>query len=245
MNPTLEVYGDLEALSRAAAAYVERATGTARAAGRGATTIVLSGGSTPRRLFGLFAGEYRERLPWKTIHLFWSDERFVPYDDPESNYGAARALFVDAVGIPPQNVHPVETDLATPAEAADAYESAIASTADPSTRILFDVALLGLGGDGHTASLFPGHEMKTGRLAAAVRGPAWRPPRERVTLTYEALNRTREVYFLVAGEEKREALAAVLAGATGGEALPAARVRGVERTVFLADRAAAPDGARV
>lgn len=231
MNRSFHTYRDLDELSRAAAEMI-----AAEAGRRSTCSIVLSGGSTPRRLLELLGTEWRDRLPWRAIHLFWADERLVPTDDAASNYGMAADLFIDRVPLPPGNVHRVPTELRLP-EAADAYEQEVRRYFVDADRDGFDLALLGLGADGHTASLFPGRATRPDRWVEAVLGPENRPPRERVTLTYRALNATRSALFLVASAEKREVLSRIAAG----EDLPAARIQGTEQTVFLVDRAAAAD----
>lgn len=231
MNRTARTFRDLDAMSRAAAEMI-----AAEARARPACSIVLSGGATPRRLFELLGTTWRERLPWGDIHLFWSDERFVPPDDAASNYGTAADLFIDRVPIPPQNVHRVPTGLRSLSDAADAYEQDVRRYLTGAGVDGFDLAVLGVGTDGHTASLFPGHQTPPDRWVEAVSGPERHPPRERITLTYSALQASRTVLFLVAGAEKRDVLVRIAAG----EDLPASRVRGTEQTVFLMDRAAAP-----
>ena len=172
------------------------------------------------------------------MHWFFGDERFVPHDHPDSNYRMVRAAMLDAAPVPAANVHPIPTD-GLPAEAARRYERELqefygAATLDPQ-RPLFDVVLLGLGEDGHTASLFPGtaalEERK--RWVVDVLNPKQEP---RITLTYPALESTRALAFLVAGAAKR----AILGRVWAGEDLPAARVRGPAPDWFI-DQAADPN----
>jgi 6-phosphogluconolactonase len=215
----------------------------AHAEGRGGgrpASVCLSGGSTPKRLYELLAApKYRDTFPWKRMHWFWGDERFLPKDDPLSNYRMVRLAMLEATPIPAENIHPIPTEGLTPEEAAAAYERELKAFygADrlDRRRPLFDVMLLGLGEDGHTASLFPGIpvlEERT-RWVAAVVGAK---PEARITLTYPALESSRDLAFLVAGPGKREILAQVRGGTTD---LPAARVRPVGRLHWLLDRAAA------
>jgi 6-phosphogluconolactonase len=230
------VRSDAEALAEYAAAWL---TERVQVAGERAS-VSVSGGSTPKRLYELLAGpKYRDAFPWQRVHWFWGDERFVPKDDPLSNYRMVREALLDSAPIPPANVHPVPTEGMTPDEAAAAYERELKAFygADRlnSARPLFDVMLLGLGEDGHTASLFPGIsalEERT-RWVVAVVGAK---PEARITLTYPALESSRDVAFLVAGPAKREILARARAGATE---LPSARVRPVGHLHWLVDRAAA------
>jgi 6-phosphogluconolactonase len=227
-----EVVADAEALAERAAAWLlEQAI-----AREGAVSIGLSGGSTPKRLYErLASAEWRGRMPWERIHLFWGDERFVPPDHPDSNQGMVRRAMLDRVPIPPGNIHPVPTD-GTPESAAARYEAELRRFADTRPgEPLFDIQLLGLGPDGHTASLFPGNPALLERKAwvLAVLGAK---PEPRITLTYPALNSSRAAAFLVAGEEKREILARLRAG---DRALPAAGLGPAGPVAILADRAAA------
>jgi 6-phosphogluconolactonase len=179
-------------------------------------------------------------LPWDRVQLFWGDERFVPPNDPQSNYRMVKETLLDRVAIPAGNVHSVPTQGVTPDEAAAAYETTLkglygADAFDPA-RPLFDVMLLGLGEDGHTASLFPG-------VAALGERNRWVVPvigakaEARITLTYPALDSSRHVAFLVAGESKRDVLMRILAGGSG---LPAAGLAPAGSVHWFADRAAHP-----
>jgi 6-phosphogluconolactonase len=230
-------FGDPEALARHVADWVlMRTTATDRA-----FAICLSGGSTPRRLYQLLASPpLRDRMPWNRLNFFFGDERFVPPDHPDSNFRMVREALFDRAPVPAGNIHAVPTLGLSPQDAADAYGRALAqyygaSVLDPD-RPLFDLTLLGLGEDGHTASLFPGNAAlnERARWAVAVIGAR---DEARITLTYPALESSAEVAFLVAGKAKRDILARVRAGE---EALPAARVRPVGRLHWFADAAALP-----
>jgi 6-phosphogluconolactonase len=233
---SLQVSENPEALARRVAGWITDLA----AASRDRFAIALSGGSTPRRLYQLL-GEtpYRDRLPWDRIHWFWGDERFVPWDDPESNYGMVRAALLGRAPARPANIHGIPTN-GTPAEAAAAYERLLKSyygseTLDPN-RPLFDIQILGLGPDGHTASLIPGTSVLEERhrwVADVVVGR----PEPRITLTYPALESSRHTAFLVAGAEKRETLSRVLAG---DQTLPAARIHPVGELTWFVDEAARP-----
>jgi 6-phosphogluconolactonase len=230
---TVAVHPTPEALARATAAWLRE-----RAAAAGPRCAVcLAGGATPRRVYELLATAERERFPWDRAHWFFGDERFVPHDHPDSNYRMVRAALFDAAPVPAANVHPMPTDGA-PAQAAQAYENELrdfygAATLDPQ-RPLFDVVLLGLGEDGHTASLFPGTAALQERQhwVVDVLNPKSEP---RITLTYPAFESTRALAFLVSGAHKRDILARV----RRGEDLPAARMRGPE-PVWFVDQAADP-----
>ncbi len=223
LSPDVRVYPDLETLSRAVARdLAERITTIV--AGEGRFTLALAGGSTPRPLYRLLADEHRDQIPWARVHLFWVDERYVPQDDPRSNYRLAREALLDHVPIPAENVHQMSTDFPDSDAAARAYEDMLRSRfASPWPR--FDAVLLGLGTDGHTASLFPGSPAleEQERWVVAVRAPV--EPSLRLTLTLPVLNHAAHVSFLVAGENKAPALHQVRAGAPQPRICPAAGVR--------------------
>jgi len=229
----LRLSEDASALAASAAEWLcETLAGCERAA------ICLAGGETPRQLYRLLAATpLRERLAWERIHWFWGDERFVPHDAPESNYRMAwETMLHDAA--PPENLHPVPTDLADAAQAAAAYDRLLrAFHAAPDRRggPLFDVTLLGLGEDGHTASLFPGSPALDVRKdwAAAVVSER---PEPRVTLTFPALEASGNLAFLVAGARKRPAMEALRRGAE----LPPNRLRPQGHCLWFVDREAAP-----
>jgi 6-phosphogluconolactonase len=187
--------------------------------------LCLSGGSTPKALYGCLAeAPYKEAFPWSRTQLWWGDERFVAPDDPLSNYRMVRETLLDKAPIPEANVHPMPTERLSPEAAAQAYEAALkgAYGADrlDENRPLFDVVLLGLGPDGHTASLFPGAEVLNERNA-------WVSPvvgvkaEARLTLTYPALESSASTAFLVAGEDKK----AILSAFSRGASIPAAALR--------------------
>jgi 6-phosphogluconolactonase len=233
---TLRIYEDLAALSRAAADFLcetaMRKPGPVR--------IALSGGSTPLPMYRLLAQDpLRSRLPWSRVHWILGDERFVPASDPASNYGMARAAFLSRVPAPPENVHPVPTVGIDLEEAARQYEKTLKALYGADTlrieRPLLDLTLLGLGADGHTASLLPGEPVlrEHKRWVAPVPHGA---PQPRISLTYPALNSSRVVVFLVAGEGKRQILDRVLSGDTG---VPAGRLLPVGEVIWFADKAAA------
>jgi 6-phosphogluconolactonase len=209
------------------------------------SAVCLTGGSSPQGLYRLLAAEpWRSQVPWDRVHWFMGDDRFVPESDPLSNMGAARAAFLDATA-PSQNIHAIATDAGDPETAAQLYEDELkrfygAGRLDPA-RPLFDLVLMGLGGDGHTASLFPHSPAlaeKT-RWVVGVAKAGMEPYVPRVTLTFPTHASTREMLFLVDGAEKRTILARVLAG----DDLPAHRAYCDGELVWLIDRAAAPETA--
>jgi 6-phosphogluconolactonase len=241
-NVRVIAVSDPAALAKAAADRV-----TARiVANGGRVAICLSGGSSPKQLFELLATDaYRSRIPWDRVHWFIGDERFVPRDDPLNNMRMARQAFLDKCA-PPANVHPILTDVANPAEGARRYESELqafhgSDTLDPA-RPLFDLVLLGLGPDGHTASLFPGYPAieETKRWVTDVPKAHVEPFVPRVTLTLPTLASCREMLFEASGSGKR----AILTRVFDGEDLPANRARSLEETVWLLDQAALPENLR-
>jgi 6-phosphogluconolactonase len=233
---TLRLCEDAADLAQKGAAFL-----CEHAAGRSERTIVaLSGGNTPKPLYELLAQEpAKSAMPWDRVHWILGDERFVPPSDPASNYGMARAAFLSHVPVPPENVHPLRTDGITLDEAAQDYEAMLKSLYGADTlkpdRPLLNISLLGLGDDGHTASLLP-HEpvlQVHDRWVAPV--PKGRTE-ERVTLTYPAINASEIVAFLVSGEGKREVLDKIL---SGNHSFPASHITARGEVLWFADRAAA------
>lgn len=195
--------------------------------------IALAGGSTPRALYRLLATEFRDQVDWPRVEVFFGDERCVPPDHEQSNYRIAAESLLSRV--PAGKVHRIEAE-AGPVVAADRYDALLKSLApsDP----LFDVVLLGMGADGHTLSLFPGFDRggHAGRLAAAADAGPRAAVRERVTLTLDAVARSRVAIFLVTGSDKAATLRRV--HEDGGPTLPASMVRARDRTLWLVDAAA-------
>jgi 6-phosphogluconolactonase len=216
----VRVFADVSDLAcRVAEAAAAVMTTAVRAAGR--CSLALSGGTTPRSLYARWASAFTDRIPWSDVHVFWGDERFVPADDPRSNYRMAKETLLDRVPCPAGNVHAMPTSLATPEIAAAAYEATLRRhfTDD---RPRFDLLLLGLGPDGHTASVFPRSPAldETARWVVPVTVPA--DPPSRLTLTLPALNAAVHTYVLVAGPDKAAAVARVLSGTADVQACPAA-----------------------
>ena len=216
------------------------------AANPGRIAICLTGGSSPRQLYALLGGEeYRTRIPWQRVHWFIGDERFVGADDPLNNMGVARRIFLDRWA-PVSNIHPIPTDTGDPDESAHRYQGELqsfygADLPDPA-RPLFDLVLLGIGPDGHIASLFPDYPAieETKRWVIGVPRAHVEPFVPRVSLTLPALNSCREMLFAVSGPDKRAILTPVLAG----EDLPANRAHATGETVWLADATALPENFR-
>jgi 6-phosphogluconolactonase len=231
----VEISPDPLALARHVAEWMTAAA----LAAKGSFRVSLSGGSTPKTLYGLLASdEFRTRFPWQRVFWFWGDERFVPYDHPDSNYRMTREAMFAKAPAPPENIHPVPID-GTPDDAARRYEQTLqeaygATTLDPA-RPLFDVTLLGLGADGHTASLIPGEPVLQERkrwVAAVSHGR----PEVRITMTYPPIDSSRRVAFLVAGKEKAAIFRAIQ---SANSDVPAARVRPVGELLWFVDREAA------
>jgi 6-phosphogluconolactonase len=242
MSPVdLRVLPEPESLAAAAASEI--ASRLAGAVGeRGRASWALAGGSTPRRAYELLARDHAA-LPWDRIHVFWGDERCVPPDHADSNFAMARRALLDRVAIPPANVHRVRGELAAEGAALD-YERELRGFFGDVAFAAFDVVLLGVGEDGHTASLFPGHPAlaETTRWAVPVETAA-KPPRWRVSLTLPVLCAARDVFVLAAGAGKRAVVAAVRTDAdSAARAYPAAAVRPAGRLVWLVDDAAAASG---
>jgi len=236
------VRANLEELSREAAARFQRLAAD-RIAAAGRFSVALSGGSTPRAFYRLL-GEppFREAVDWPRVHLFWGDERFVPADHPDSNYRLAQEALIGSVPIPAANVNPMPTESSDPHTAAAQYEETLRRFFAPpeGEPPRFDLVLLGLGADGHTASLFPGSPAldEDGRLVVAVYVPkldAWR-----LTLTPPVLRSARHTVFLVSGSDKASVLREVLEGPYEPRRLPAQLVRPeAGELTWLLDEAAA------
>jgi 6-phosphogluconolactonase len=203
--------------------------------------LCLTGGSTPEGLYKLLATDaYRARMPWKRIHWFFTDDRFVPYDDVRNNARMAIDALLDRVPVPRENVHRMRTDVASPHESARLYEAELRAfhgdgRVDKPPPI-FDVVLMGLGPDGHTASLYPGQPSvdETKRWALGIDEAGYEPYVARVTLTLPVLASTREMLFLVSGADKRDAIARAMQN----EDLPSVRAYSDGELLWLVTRSA-------
>jgi len=238
----LQVYPTVSVLSKAAADLFAQAARDA-VDRRGRFLAALSGGNTPIPLFKLLAGPpYQDELPWTRMHFFWSDERCVPADHPESNYGQARGNWLARVPVLEGNLHRIKGELEA-GEAVKDYRERLEEYAEGGLGWpRLDFVLLGLGSDGHTASLFPGSEVNIDPQLAvvAVRGSYADRPAERISLTPSVFNSARLVLFLVTGEEKAEALAASRQGRSDPSRWPVQRIRPRDgKVLWLIDTAAA------
>lgn len=232
-----------EASTRAAELFVRLADEAISAPWRFA--VALSGGSTPKALYALLATEqFRRRVPWSRVHLFWGDERCVPPDHPESNFRMAREVLLDKVPIPAQNIHRMPAEQEDPRLAAAAYEERLrvffALEAGEVPR--FDLILLGMGEDGHTASLFPGTTALTETERLVVSVYVEKLGTHRLTLTVPVINHAAHVVFLITGKSKASVLREVLEGEHRPQRFPSQLMRPVDGTlVFIIDREAARD----
>ncbi len=234
----IRVFNDLYGLSVAAAEmFIELAHQAIHA--HGSFSVALSGGNTPRHMYHLLAAHpFREHIPWRSVQVFWGDERCVPANDPRSNAHIAHQLLLDLVPIPPENIHPVQVDL-SPAQAALQYEAELRNFYANRSPI-FDLILLGMGANAHTASLFPHTPvlLEKKRWVADI----YLPEQDlyRVTFTVPLINLAKEVVFLVDGADKAHTLQNVLEGPHHPQEYPAQLIRpnGVHPT-WLVDKAAA------
>jgi 6-phosphogluconolactonase len=242
-KPEVRVAADRPALYREAAAEVARIAAEA-VASSGAFSVALSGGSTPRGLYELLAGDpvFLRAVPWDKTHVFFGDERHVPPEDSESNYGMVRETLLSKVPVPPAQVHRIAGELPDTNRAAAEYGETLTAhfQLSPGEFPRFDFALLGLGPEGHTASLFPGTPAleETSRLAVST----WvdKLHAHRITLTAPVFNAAANVAFLVAGKDKALVLKAVLEGPALIRLLPAQLIRPASgRLIFFADAEAA------
>ena len=242
------VHANADLLAQAVAARLVTALVDTQASRGSASAVLTGGGIGTGTLAALAESPARDAVDWRRIHLWWGDERFLPAGDPERNETGARAALLDKVPVDPARIHQMPSSTGPDGDdveaAAKRYSAELAAAVRPEDHgdvPTFDVLMLGVGPDGHVASLFPERPAvyEDERPVVAVHG-APKPPPTRITLTFPALNAAREVWFLVAGEEKAGAVRLALSGA-GPVQIPAAGVRGRQRTLWLLDRAAARD----
>lgn len=245
MSREIQVLGEARELGRAAAEeFVRLAAGAVE--GRGAFSVALAGGSTPKSLYSLLAADsFRSRIPWEKSQFFWGDERHVPPDHADSNYRMAREAMLSKVPVPAGNVHRIRSENPDARKAADEYEAALRDfflSRSLLTNALprFDLILLGMGPDGHTASLFPGTHAVRERERWVAAPWVDKFHTYRITLTPPVINNAACILFFVAGEEKAETLRAVLEGPEESDRYPSQIIRPTSGTLrWLVDRAAA------
>jgi 6-phosphogluconolactonase len=233
-GPRIDEYEDVATLSRAAASrFVEWSTEAVREHGR--FIVALAGGSTPRLLYRLLAGdEFRDRIPWDATEVFLSDERYVPLDHDDSNFKMSREELLDHVHVPSSQMHPVSTHLPAP-EAALAYENRIREVfqVEPPEIPSFDLILLGIGADGHTASLFPETDALDVNDRLVIEN--WVPQQDamRITFTIPLLHAARRVALLAAGQDKADAIARAIEAPRNLTATPSQCLRDAKGDVVL------------
>ncbi len=250
--PRVVVHPDAELLARAAAARLLLTLLDAQSV-TSPLHVALTGGTMGNRLLGALAADpLRDAVDWTHVHLWWGDERFLPDGDPERNETQARAALIDSLPVPAANVHavPGPDDVADVHAAAGDYAAELASWADGEPLPRFAVVLLGVGPDGHVASLFPHrHSLGVDDVATVAELDSPKAPPQRVSLTLPALCSTEQVWFVVAGDDKSAAVSAALGGRdldpegrpVAGPVVPAGRVRGSAATLWLIDVEAAAD----
>ena len=239
MNPELRIFRDFEKLSRHAAnLFIEQSNRALIERDR--FLVTLNGGNTPTRLFQLLGTDYRELVDWGKVHVFWGDERCVLPDDPGSSYGQARDVWLSHVPILDSNIHRVKTDL-SPAEASRDYSLTLKGFSSPPLDVpRFDLVYLGMGEDGHTASLFPGSAVHVTESIIPVTARYQDRPADRVTMTQLVFNQARMIVFMATGEKKAVALAEVLSDRYNPELYPAQRIDPQDgELIWLVDDAAA------
>jgi 6-phosphogluconolactonase len=242
MKPEIQIVADAGALCQVGAAEFARQAGEAVRV-KGSFTVALSGGSTPKGLYGLLATDpaLRAQVPWDKTHVFWGDERHVPPTDAESNYRMANEAMLAKVPIPPANVHRITSENPDAGQAADDYEQTLrAFFPGEGQPPRFDLVFLGLGPEGHTASLFPGTKALHEEKRLVVSNWVGKFYTDRITMTPPVLNNAACLIFLVSGDDKALVLKAVLEGRYEPEQLPAQLIQPKQgRLLWLVDRAAA------
>jgi len=236
----IAIYDDKHTLSQHAAEYIMRIAQEAIDL-HGHFTIALTGGTTPGEVYSLIGSEpFRSQLDWQLVDIFWGDERCVPHNSTESNFYLAQEVLLDKIAIPKSQIHPMPADQLDREAASQAYSIEMQNTFDTNGIPSFDLIHLGMGPEGHTASLFP-HQVslhEKHRLVMPVSVP--KPPPDRLTFTPPLLNAARNVLFLVTGSEKADALHAVLKGEYQPDEYPAQIVRPINgEVVWMLDKAVA------
>jgi 6-phosphogluconolactonase len=235
-KPTIEEFPDLEGISRHAARMFSNLSEESVSA-TGRFVVALAGGNTPQRFYAILGSEmYREKILWKAVHFFWGDERFVPLDHKDSNYLPVYENLLSRVPVRPGNIHPVDTGTDSPAVSSQLYEREIRDffRLKDAGVPRFDLVILGMGNDGHTASLFPGDKALREKIHLAAPVVTGGTLHSRITLTLPVINNAGNVLFLVSGEEKASTLKRVIEGTN--PSLPASLVHPRNgRLIFLVD----------
>ena len=238
-NPQVQILPDLEAISHQAASFFVAISRNSIAT-KGRFAVALSGGSTPRRLYTLLGSDpYRDKVEWRHVHFFWADERCVPKEDDESNFRLAYEAFLSKITVPASNIHRVKGE-EDPEKGAKDYEDDLRKFFGMSGLPAFDLMILGMGEDGHTASLFPGSKSLEETIRLAFPVYMKRPKRDRVTLTLQVLNNSAQILFLVSGPSKAKIVHDVLGNEGKTERYPAGLINPSNgNIVWLIDREAA------
>jgi 6-phosphogluconolactonase len=231
-------FADLDSLSgHAATSAVDVINVAVTATGR--CSLALSGGETPRQLYRLLGSQYREQIPWDRVHVFWGDDRYVPADHPESNYRMARETLLDHVPCPAENIHAMPTHISPAAEAAATYDKVLKEFFAGGDGPAFDLNILGIGEDAHTASVFPGSPAVNERARWVMDVQTKAAIATRLTLTLPALSQSANIHVLAAGSGKASALRHALATDADPHRYPASGIRRSRGVVWWVDRAAA------
>lgn len=235
LTSDLRIFSDPDQLCRAAAAQIAQMI----SAHQGERfRLALSGGRTPEALYRILATEYTTVIPWSKMELFWGDERYVPHDDPASNFAMARRSLINHIAIPAEQIYPIPTAANNPESDAATYQQILQGCAEDGEMLRFDLLLLGMGDDGHTASLFPGGDWLAEGSAWVVPSRSPVTPHDRITLTFPMLNAAHHTMILVAGKGKQLILQEVFANLTSAATrYPIAMIRPQGEVVWMVDSA--------
>ena len=238
VDTTVQIYSDKASISRQVArATIDLIQSTLPL--RPYFSIALAGGSTPKMLYAMLATEFKAEIPWDKLLIFWGDERYVAHDHEKSNFLMAKEALLDLVPIPAEQIFPMPTEPTNPNDAAGSYAITIKEKL-ALTDGRFDLVLLGMGDDGHTASLFPGSPALLEEEVTVLAAPAPVEPRQRITLTYPVLNNSRNVFFLVAGESKAPGILCAMGRPSEITECPSGKVKPTDgNLIWFVDEAAA------
>lgn len=238
MKKQLIRFSDSESMVKGSADYICKMASIA-IADNGRFSIALSGGRSPQHLYRTLAmDEYAGLIDWSRVHIFWSDERCVPPTDSDSNYGLAFDAFLSKIRIPEENIHRIPAEIESPSKAASLYEDDLKNFFSNSDS-LFDLCLLGLGTDGHTASIFPGASLDESKLVVATIAPDQMPVKNRISLTTSAINRSTATLFIVSGSGKGNITEKILSDSPTAESeYPAARINPTQELIWHIDEGA-------